>query len=155
MNNNNNKLDYSRIKEEFKKAGVEFPLSEEECIGLTEEQKAIINPCGTYCGKCEDYGWVCDGCRNRNGKPIWYDLYSKAEPCAYYSCSENHKCHDCSQCSQVPCNEYFVYPDPNMDDNFKQMWFKLRMENFNELNPELKIKILETYAENEALYKKK
>lgn len=152
-NNCSSKLDYSQIKEEFMKAGVEFPLKQEECTGLSQEEKMEINPCGTYCGDCEDYGVVCDGCRNRNGKPIWYQLYFKKEPCIYYTCVEKNTYHDCSQCQQVPCSKFFEYPDPNMSDDFKQMWFKLRMENFNQMNCVRQIEIKDTYKENEEKYK--
>ena len=99
------------------------------CIAQGQE----INPCGTYCDGCEDYGVVCDGCRNRNGIPLWYHLYDKKEPCCYYQCCENKGKHDCSQCGQLPCDKFFEYPDPNMSDDFKQWWFKLRMDNFNKL----------------------
>ncbi len=148
------KLDYSRIKDEFKNVGIEFPLKEEECIGLSEEKMLEINPCGTYCGNCEDYGIVCDGCRNRSGKPIWYNLYSKKEPCIYYTCAQKNTYHDCSQCKQAPCSNFFEYPDPNMSDDFKQMWFNLRMENFNHINCVRQIDIKNTYAENEKQYNK-
>lgn len=74
MCNNKSELDYTRIKEEFKNMGKAFPLNEKECVGLTETEKMEITPCGTYCGKCEDYGVVCDGCRNRLGRPIWFKL---------------------------------------------------------------------------------
>lgn len=150
----NPQLDYSNIKKEFTNAGVEFPLMEEDCKGLTKEEMFVINPCGTYCGKCEDYGVVCDGCRNRKGSPIWYQLFSKKETCEYYVCTEKNKFHDCSQCQQVPCTKYFDYPDPNMTDEFKQMWFKLRMENFNQLNCIREIKVENTYSENEKMYDK-
>lgn len=149
------KLDYSKIKEEFMNAGVDFPLKEEECTGLSREEKMEINPCGTYCGNCEDYGVVCDGCRNRSGKPIWYHLFSKKEPCSYYTCVKKNTYHDCSQCQQVPCSKFFQYPDPNMSDDFKQMWFKLRMENFNQINCVRQIEIKDTYKENEEKYKYK
>lgn len=147
------KLDYSQIKSEFMNAKVEFPLKEVECTGLSREEKMEINPCGTYCGNCEDYGVVCDGCRNRNGKPIWYHLYSKKEPCSYYTCVEKNTYHDCSQCQQVPCSKFFEYPDPNMSDDFKQMWFKLRMENFNQINCIRQIDIKDSYKKNEEKYK--
>ena len=148
-------LDYTRIKEEFKNAGVNFPLLETTCKGLTDEEKLEINPCGTYCGDCEDYGVVCDGCRNRKGMPIWYHLYSKKEPCSYYTCVEKNNFHDCSQCQQVPCNKFFEYPDPNMSDDCKQMWFKLRMNHFNQLNCTRQIEIKDDFKKNEEYYANK
>lgn len=154
-NMNDSNLDYSKIKEEFDNANKQFPLKYEECIGLSQDERLIINPCGTYCGDCEDYGVVCDGCRNRNGKPIWYNLYSKNEPCSYYSCSLEKNYHDCSQCNEVPCSKFFEYPDPNMSDDFKQYWFKLRMENFNQINCTRNIEIKNTYKENEDSFKNK
>jgi hypothetical protein len=57
-----------------------------------------INPCGTYCYNCPDLGSICDGCRNRNGMPIGYQLYNLTEPCTYYKCCEENKIHDCSAC---------------------------------------------------------
>lgn len=126
-------IDYSNIENEFNKMGKELTLTDKERIGLTKEQLKEINPCGTYCGTCNDYGVVCDGCRNRNGSPIWYDLYDKKETCEYYGCCESKGMHDCSQCSQLPCDEYYVYPDPNMSDELKQWWFNLRMDNFKKL----------------------
>ncbi len=148
------KLDCSILKQEFTNAGVDFPLKEEECNGLSKVEQNEINPCGTYCGNCDDYGVVCDGCRNRKGKPIWYELYSMKEPCAYYVCVEKHQYHDCSQCQQVPCNKYFDYPDPNMSDELKQMWFKLRMENFNQINCLKQIDMKDTYEENVKQYRR-
>ncbi len=143
-----------------------FEVSQEELaqyesrfIGKTvvnegKEVAVEINPCGTYCEGCEDNGVVCDGCRNRDGKPIWYDLYGKKEPCEYYTCAKEHQYHDCSQCHKVPCNMYFAYPDPNMTDEMKQMWFKLRMENFNQINCLRDIKIHDTFPQNVDAYKK-
>lgn len=64
------KINYSVIEKEFEKNGKKLTFKENERTGLTEEAKLEINPCGTYCGTCEDYGVVCDGCRNRNGSPI-------------------------------------------------------------------------------------
>lgn len=148
------KLDYTKIKEEFKNAGVEFAKSD-EVGGLNEKELMEINPCGTYCGTCEDYGVVCDGCRNREGSPLWYKLFGKKETCCYYSCAQNNQYHNCSQCKNVPCDHFFEYPDPNMTDEFKQMWFKLRMENFNKINQTKTIDIKDTYPENETLYKGK
>ncbi len=148
------KLDYSNIRQQFFDEGKEIPLKEDECTGLSIEEKMEINPCGTYCGKCEDYGVVCDGCRNRNGKPIWYDLYSKKDPCCYYTCVKKQQYHDCSQCQKVPCNMFFEYPDPNMSDEFKQMWFRLRMENFNQINCLRELSIHDSYEENVKRYKK-
>ncbi len=135
-----------------------FEVSEEELSQYESrfngENAMEINPCGTYCEGCEDNGVVCDGCRNRDGKPIWYDLYAKTEPCEYYTCTKEHQYHDCSQCPNVPCNKYFSYPDPNMTDEMKQMWFKLRMENFNHINCVRNIKIHDTFPQNEDVYKK-
>lgn len=148
------KLDYSKIKEEFQNACVAFPLKEEECVGLSLEELKEINPCGTYCGKCEDYGVVCDGCRNRNGYPIWYHLYAKEKPCDFYTCTVAACLHNCSQCQKVPCNKFFEYPDPNMEDEWKQMWFRLRMENFNQRRSENKIEVKGSYQENEETYKR-
>lgn len=145
-------LDYSVIEEEFKKNGKELPLEETERIGLTVKEREEINPCGTYCGKCEDYGLVCDGCRNRNGKPIWYHLYDKTEACDYYKCCATKGKHNCSECNQLPCEKYFEYPDPNMTDEFKQMWFKLRMENFNPLRPEQQIEVENEFKKNVLKY---
>ncbi len=154
-NMKSSKLDYSKIKEEFSKANKQFTLKAEECIGLSEEEKLIINPCGTYCVNCEDYGVVCDGCRNRNGKPIWYEIYSKDKPCDYFKCSAEKGYHNCSQCSELPCSKFFEYPDPNMNDDFKQYWFKLRMENFNKINCNNKIEIKDNYKDNKDRYKSK
>lgn len=148
------KLDYSRIKEAFKDMNVKFPLEEEECIGLSPEERLEITPCGTYCGDCEDYGVVCDGCRNRSGRPIWYDLYAKQEPCEHYTCATKKQYHNCSQCHQMPCDKFFEYPDPNMPDEIKQFWFQLRMENFNQMNGCHVIEIANTFKENEKKYKK-
>jgi len=39
-----------------------------------------------------------------------------------------------------------------MSDEFKQWWFKLRMENFNKLRPENPIGVEATYEENEKKY---
>ena len=39
-----------------------------------------------------------------------------------------------------------------MSDEIKQYWFKLRMENFNQINCTNIIKVEETYAENEKVY---
>lgn len=145
-------LDYSVIKEYFAQNNAEFNLPESEFKGLTEEEKKVINACGTYCGGCDDYGVVCDGCRNRDGRPIWYDMFGKPETCIYAVCTNEKGCHNCSECDQVPCKEYFQYPDPNMPDDIKQMWFKMRMENFNKLHPELKLEIKETWEENVKRY---
>lgn len=148
------KFDDKSIKQQFANAGIEYPLTEEECKGLTLEDQMEINPCGTYCGKCDDYGVVCDGCRNRLGKPIWYELYSKKETCVHYACTNRQQYHDCSQCHKVPCNHFFEYPDPNMSDEMKQMWFCLRMENFNRMNGLRKITIHDTYEENVRRHRK-
>ena len=152
MCNNKSELDYTRIKEEFKNMGKAFPLNEKECVGLTETEKMEITSCGTYCGKCEDYGVVCDGCRNRLGRPIWFNLYDITEICSYYECCEEKECHDCSQCQRVPCGHFFEYPDPNMPSDIKQMWFKLRMENFMAQNQDLHLEIANTFEENEKFY---
>lgn len=148
------KINYSVIEEEFAKNGKQLPLTENEKIGLTLEQLQEINPCGTCCGTCEDYGVVCDGCRNRNGKPIWYSLYDKMETCGYYQCCQNKGKHDCSECQQLPCNRFFQYPDPNMSDEFKQYWFKLRMENFNKLRSTDKVVIEDEFCKNYFRYGK-
>lgn len=145
-------LDYSTIKEEFKKIGKEFPLKDTECIGLTLMEREEINPCGTYCGKCDDYGVVCDGCRNRNGMPIWYYMYDKTETCGYYKCCASTGKHDCSECSQLPCEEYFEYPDPNMSDEFKQMWLKFRIDNFNKIRLTQKIELEDEFKQNVLKY---
>lgn len=55
----------------------------------------------------------------------------------------------------MPCSKYFEYPDPNMSDDFKQYWFKLRMENFNKINCTHHIEINETFKEDEDSYKNK
>lgn len=91
MCKNKSGLDYTRIKEEFKNMEKAFPLSEKECVGLTEAEKMEITPCGICCGKCEDYGVVCDGCRNRLGKPIWFNLYDITEICSYDMCCEKKR----------------------------------------------------------------
>lgn len=144
-------MDYSKIKEEFAKYGVDF---DPELIGegLTEEQKQEINPCGTFCGKCDDYGVTCDGCRNRKGRPLWYQMFGTTEPCPYYACTAEKGLHDCSQCGQLPCAEYFTYPDPDMATEYKQWWFKLRMNNLKKCNPNCKIEVLDTYEENLVRY---
>lgn len=155
MDKNYIKLNYSRIKDEFVKANKKFPLKDEECVGLSQEEGLIINSCGTYCGNCEDYGVVCDGCRNRNGEPIWYYLYSRKNPCEHFTCCEEKQYHDCSQCGEMPCSKFFEYPDPDMSDEFKQYWFKLRMENFNKINSSHHIEIKDTFKENEETYCRK
>lgn len=145
-------IDYSVIEKEFAKANKKFPLKEKDRIGLTTEQMREINPCGTYCGSCEDYGVVCDGCRNRNGVPLWYHLYDKKETCCYYQCCQNNGKHDCSQCSQLPCKKFFEYPDPNVSNDFKQWWFKLRMDNFNKLRAEHLIEVEDDFEKNVRRY---
>jgi hypothetical protein len=129
--------------------------AEEREIGLSVTEKEEINPCGTYCGKCDDYGGVCDGCRNRNGIPLWYHLYGRKETCGYFQCCAASGKHDCSECSQLPCEKYFEYPDPNMSDEFKQMWFKLRIDNFNEILLTSKIVIEGDFQKNLLKFKKK
>ncbi|WP_167956593.1 DUF3795 domain-containing protein [Anaerosporobacter faecicola] len=146
--NDDQSLDYTNIKAEFNKANKPFPLTEKECIGLTKAEQDEINPCGTYCGGCEDYGVVCDGCRNRNGKPIWYNLYDKKETCIYYTCTNNKSIHNCSTCSKLPCKDYFIYPDPNMSDEFKQYWLNLRIKNLKKVNPNITIELEDEYRKN-------
>lgn len=141
-------FDCSRIEEEFRKAGKEFPLKHNESTGLTTEEREDINPCGTYCEKCDDYGLVCDGCRNRDGIPLWYYLYDKKETCSYYQCCKSAGNHDCSECSQLPCEKFFEYPDPNMSDEFKQMWLKLRIDNFNKMRSAPEIALEEEFQQN-------
>ena len=145
-------IDYSVIEKEFLNMGKKLHLADSEKIGLTLAEGQDINPCGTYCAGCEDYGVVCDGCRNRNGKPLWYYMYDKEETCCYYQCCEKQGKHDCSQCSQLPCESFFEYPDPNMSDEFKQWWFKLRMENFNKLRSTHFIEVEDSYEKNVRRY---
>lgn len=145
-------LDYAVIKEQFEKMGGAFTLPESEFKGLTEEEKKEINPCGTYCGGCDDYGVVCDGCRNRDGRPIWYDAFGKPEHCIYVVCCEEKGCHDCSACKEMPCKNFFEYPDPYMSEEIKQMWFHMRLTNFNKINPELKKEIADTFEKNRQNY---
>lgn len=148
-------FDYSRIKQEFENSGKTIPINLEDNHNLTKKEQLEINPCGTYCGDCEDYGVVCDGCRNRDGRPLWYALFDKEETCGYYSCTKEKGLHDCSQCTKMPCAKYFEYPDPNMSDDFKQYWFKLRMENFNQINIVQDINVKDTYKENEESFNNK
>ena len=148
------KIDYSVIEKEFEKVDKKFPLKKSDQIGLTIAQAQKINPCGTYCDGCEDYGVVCDGCRNRNGMPLWYHLYDKKEPCCYFQCCENKGKHDCSQCDQLPCDNFFEYPDPNMSNDFKQWWFKLRMDNFNKLRETNLIEVEDDFEKNVRKYRK-
>ena len=152
LSDNSETLDYSAIEAEFAKAGKKLPLTASEMIGLTEEQKREINPCGTCCGGCEDYGVVCDGCRNRNGVPLWYHLYDRKEPCCFYQCCENNGKHDCSQCKQLPCKNFFEYPDPNMSNEFKQWWFALRMKNLNQLRTNDFVEVEDDFEKNVRRY---
>ncbi len=145
-------VDYSTIEEEFKKNGKEFTLKDKERIGLTLNEREEINPCGTYCGKCDDYGLVCDGCRNRIGMPIWYYMFDKTETCGHYKCCVSKGKHDCSECSQLPCERYFEYPDPHMSDEVKQMWLKLRIDNFNKLRSTQKIELDNEFQQNVLKY---
>ncbi|MBR5666620.1 MAG: DUF3795 domain-containing protein [Lachnospiraceae bacterium] len=144
-------MDYTKIKEEFAKYGLEFP---EELMGegLMEEQKQEINPCGTFCGKCDDYGVTCDGCRNRKGLPLWQQMFGNTTPCPYYDCSAKKGLHDCSQCGKLPCPEYFSYPDPDMSIEYKQWWFRLRMNNLKKSNCDCKVEVMDTYEENVIRY---
>lgn len=144
-------MDYLKIKEEFAKYGKEFP-EELMCEGLTEEQKLEINPCGTFCGKCDDYGVSCDGCRNREGRPLWYQMFDNMSACSYYECAKSKCLHDCSQCDKLPCQAYFSYPDPDMSIDYKQWWFKLRMNNLKKSNPDCKVEVMDTYEENVIRY---
>jgi len=144
-------MDYSKIKEEFAKYGLEFPDSLKG-EGLTEEQKQEINPCGTFCGKCDDYGVTCDGCRNRQGLPLWQQMFGNTTPCPYYDCSAKKGFHDCSQCDKLPCPEYFSYPDPDMSIEYKQWWFRLRMNNLKKSNCNCKVEVMDTYEENVIRY---
>lgn len=143
------KLDYTGIRLEFEKHGVSFPLEEVDCVGLTDEERALINPCGTYCGGCEDYGVVCDGCRNRRGRPLWYDMFGRTDICSFYTCCAEKGISDCSQCSALPCKRYAVYPDPSMNDDIKQFWFDMRMRNFSALPGMPRLEIKASFAENE------
>ncbi|MDF2542347.1 MAG: hypothetical protein K0S47_2065 [Herbinix sp.] len=121
---------------------------------MIKNDKHEINPCGTYCDNCEDMGTVCDGCRNRNGKPIWYQLYNLTEPCAFYKCCDENKIHNCSACNKVPCNKHFKFPDPGMSDEDKEKWLELRMVNFMEVNKGSQLQLSDKYSENEKKYNK-
>lgn len=141
------KLDYSAIEESFKKKGKKIPLGKSEQIGLTNKERREINPCGTFCGKCKHYGVICDGCRNRKGIPLWHYLHDKGETCGHYQCCRNNRKHDCSKCSQLPCEKFFEYPDINMSDDFEQ-WWKLRMHNLNKLRSKKTINIENEFKKN-------
>ena len=120
--------------------------------GLTEAEKMQINPCGSFCGKCDEYGVTCDGCRNRGGRPLWYQMFGNESACAYYECSTNTGLHDCQQCKHLSCQEYFSHPDPDMSIEYKQWWFKLRMNNLKKSNPDCKVEVMDTYEENVIRY---
>lgn len=75
-------------------------------------------------------------------------MFEKKETCSYYKCCDSTGKHDCSQCNQLPCQKFFEYPDPDMSDEFKQMWLKLRMDNINKLRPDSKIQIEDDFQKN-------
>lgn len=54
---------------------------------------------------------------------------------------------------QMPCSRFFEYPDPEMSDEFKQYWFRLRMENIKQLNCTCQIEVQDSFQENARKYK--
>lgn len=112
------------------------------------EIQDMINPCGTRCSECNDYNVVCDGCRNRDGMPIWYQIYDITNPCGYYECCSSQGYYTCAECIKVPCARFFEYPDPLMSDEDKQMWLKLRMSNFKKENQSFDVQLEEEFSEN-------
>jgi hypothetical protein len=72
--------------------------------------------CGIYCGNCDYLSKDCDGCKSREGKPFWTNLYNIAV-CPLYDCCHNQKqLEHCGLCPDFPCSTFLSLKDPSMSE---------------------------------------
>ncbi len=70
--------------------------------------------CGVDCGICPELGKACSGCYAVKGEVFWAP-YLELKVCPLYDCAVNKKhFHDCSHCSELPCQMFFDCRDPSV-----------------------------------------
>ncbi len=73
-----------------------------------------ISCCGIVCPECQYYPNDCAGCPALRGKVFWLQ-YVEAEVCPIYQCCVGEKkLKHCGLCSELPCEHWKRFEDPNM-----------------------------------------
>ena len=88
----------------------------------------MIACCGADCNACtlsED----CPGCSQIRGTPFW-TKYVEISVCPVYNCCRNGRgFSSCVQCPEVPCTQYFAYPNPFINEEELKKELEKQMKN--------------------------
>lgn len=72
----------------------------------------LTAPCGLFCGICYSYKHDrCKGCRDEDGKCLVTDWNDNTGECKVFKCTMEKGIHNCTVCSDFPCDNLQPYLD--------------------------------------------
>ncbi len=92
-----------------------------------------LSPCGVDCTSCHLLEKCQKSCNESQGKPF-YIKDIDMEVCAIYDCvcNQNALTH-CGHCSELPCQIYFDWKDPDFSDEEHKKDIEKRVERLKKL----------------------
>ena len=75
-----------------------------------------LTPCGFNCEECPVKEQCGEGCFACEGKPFYIKDFG-LETCLIYDCAVNQKgFKNCGECSELPCQIWYDWRDPEMTE---------------------------------------
>jgi len=87
-----------------------------------------FSPCGINCGECPFEEQCGGGCFAIEGKPFYIKDFG-LETCLIYDCAVNQKgLKHCGGCTELPCQIWYDWRDPDMSEEAHLQSIKDRSE---------------------------